>query len=128
MIDNFFEGFEPYKPFIEKKKEQGIELEKIIEKECQTQIYVIENLLNNIDQILQSHLFTFELTHQHYKHESHTVILSAVYKNFYILYSALELQKKGLHGSARALLRQSFEFLILGKFCALTENNKIFLN
>lgn len=117
-----------YKPFIEDMNLLSDSITKIIQTECKIDLFVIEKLLNNIHLIMQRHLFTFHTTHGHLKTETHSIVLSAIYKNFYIFYSAVELLKKGLYGSSRVLLRQSFEFLIIGKFCALTNNDKVFKN
>lgn len=120
--------FESYKPFIDYAKDESDNISIPIQKENEIDILIIEKLINNIHFLMNSHLLTFHTTHGHLKHNSHSIILSAIYKNFYIFYSSLELLKKGFFGSSRVLLRQSFEFLILGKFCAITNNHKVFEN
>ena len=130
IITSLLEGKEPepYKPFMDYANDESNKISIFIEKENKIDILIIEKLINNINHLMNSHLSALHTTHSHLQHKSQSIILSAIYKNFYIFYSSLELLKKGFFGSTRVLLRQSFEFLILGKFCAITNNQKVFEN
>src|SRR5438105_11064335 len=46
------------------------------------------------------------------------LLFSAFHKNLFSFFSSLELTRMGLFGSARVLLRQILEWLIVGKFCS----------
>lgn len=54
------------------------------------------------------------------------VIFAAVHKNFFVFYSAIELAKQGLFGPSRTLLRHIFEYLMIAKFCAVSEDSHVF--
>ena len=47
--------------------------------------------------------------------------MTLCYKSSLAIFSAYELTRHGFHGSAAPLLRQSYEALMIGKYCALVE-------
>jgi hypothetical protein len=53
------------------------------------------------------------------------IVLSAYWKNLFSLFAAFELNNKGLYGPARFLIRHSFEFLILAKYCAVKNDSSL---
>jgi hypothetical protein len=54
------------------------------------------------------------------------ILLAAILKNFVSFCTILDLMERGLHGSARMILRNVYEGLIISKFCALCADRKVF--
>lgn len=54
------------------------------------------------------------------------ILLAAFHKSIFSLANCLELTSKGFYGSARPLLRHAFEFLVIAKFCSISENSKVY--
>ena len=54
-----------------------------------------------------------------------TILYSALYKNAFLFFSALDLARVGLYGPAGTLLRSILEGLLFAKYCALTDNDKV---
>lgn len=59
-------------------------------------------------------------------HEAHDVILPSIVKSIMVLHSAHYLTASGLYGSARPLLRQAFEGLMLAKLCAVNPASDVY--
>ncbi len=51
--------------------------------------------------------------------------MTLCYKSSLAIFSAYELARHGFHGSAAPLLRQSYEALMIGKYCALAETESL---
>jgi len=58
------------------------------------------------------------------KYDENIVLNNVLINHIYLSLSIFELLKKGYYGSARVLLRQSFEMLVLGKYCELYANER----
>lgn len=82
-------------------------------------------LLDKIDFVFQKHLSFLNFARHNERHYD-SLIYTALHKNFYIIYSANDLLKKGLYGSSLVLLRQSFEFLMISKFCAISKDYNLY--
>lgn len=104
---------------------------KIIASKLDLQIKFAESILNNQCEIA-SHLIAvlpFGFTGD--RDDSLSIIainellLSCFHKNVISLYSALTLSVNGLYGAARPLLRNAYEWLIVGKFCNLSHDVKV---
>jgi hypothetical protein len=54
------------------------------------------------------------------------ILLAVILKNFVSFCTVLDLMERGLHGSARMILRNVYEGLIISKFCALSPDRKVF--
>jgi hypothetical protein len=50
--------------------------------------------------------------------QAETILFSALHKNMFLFFSAIELVRRGLYGPACTLLRSIVESLVLAKFCA----------
>jgi hypothetical protein len=50
------------------------------------------------------------------------LMVTSVWGNIHTIQSAMQLAIAGQVGSARTLMRKAFEFLMIGKFCGITEN------
>lgn len=50
---------------------------------------------------------------------------SAVHKSCMSLLSCIELERKGLYGSSRILMRHAFEYLMIGKFYSVSKNKEL---
>ncbi|MFT3985201.1 MAG: hypothetical protein QM697_14945 [Lachnospiraceae bacterium] len=50
-----------------------------------------------------------------------SISITAIYKNLISIYSALDLTRQGMYGSARIIFRNIFEYLILAKTVAIKE-------
>ena len=51
-----------------------------------------------------------------------SILLSAYWKNIVSLFAAFELINKGLYGPSKALIRYSFEYLFLAKYCEISND------
>jgi hypothetical protein len=54
-----------------------------------------------------------------------TIIYSALHKNVFLFFSAIELAERGLYGPAATLLRPILESLTCAKYCALAEDPSV---
>lgn len=59
------------------------------------------------------------------RYDENTVVTNALLKQIYLSYSIMLLLENTFYGSARVLLRQFFEFLIIGKFSEFDSSNII---
>jgi hypothetical protein len=55
-----------------------------------------------------------------------SLLWTAFIKNSYSLYAAFDLTEKGLYGSARIILRYIFEFLIVSKYVAVSNDIELY--
>lgn len=53
-------------------------------------------------------------------------LLSALHKNTFLFYAAVELTQRGLFGPANTLLRPIFESLVIAKYCTLADQATVF--
>lgn len=83
-------------------------------------------IMDNSYRLKSYHLWLFQNSHLTELPKNSTVILAAIHKNFFLLHSALNLTRRGMYGPARTLLRQSFEFLVIAKFCSISEDSRIY--
>ena len=86
----------------------------------------ITELMDNTYSLFSHHVWMFQAPHIVNLPQNNTVIGAAIYKNFFVLYSALKLTKEGLYGPARTLLRHSYEFLMVAKFCGISHDDNVF--
>ena len=109
---------------LRKNQKQNAE---IIDDEFSQVIVNIESLLNiqhKIASVFFSALIIQEILFRSVL-PSQQLLFSAYHKNALSLFAALELTRTGLHGSARANLRQAFEALMLARYCSLTADEKV---
>lgn len=55
-----------------------------------------------------------------------TILYSALLKNAFLFFSAIDLARRGLYGPAGTLLRPILEALTCAKYCALAEDSTVF--
>ncbi len=65
---------------------------------------------------------TFDIYYGIQEHEK--VMFHAYLKNISLLYSSHKLVLSGSYGAANIILRQVFEFLLIGKYASVTKNNQ----
>jgi hypothetical protein len=58
--------------------------------------------------------------------EVQRLLTPCFHKGLLSLYVAQSLTFEGLYGSARPLMRQAFEFLVIGKFCSAHRTSEVF--
>lgn len=58
--------------------------------------------------------------------EVHRLLTPCFHKSLLSLYVAQSLTFEGLYGPARPLMRQAFEFLVIGKFCSVHPTSEVF--
>jgi len=86
----------------------------------------IVEIMDNTYSLLCQHVWMFNTPDVVNLPKNDPAIASAIYKIFFVLHSALNLTREGLYGPARTLLRHTFEFLIVGKFCGISHDDRIF--
>lgn len=101
--------------------------EKYISVNFNNTIEFIKEIFNLQYYLLQNHLLV--VAREPYVHEDSftSLVGTALLKNMYALYSACDLTTKGLVGSARVIMRNIYEFLIIAKYASLS-NNKSFIS
>lgn len=57
--------------------------------------------------------------------QAEAVLFSALHKNMFLFFSAIELVRRGLYGPTCTLLRSIVESLVLAKFCAKADNPSV---
>lgn len=82
---------------------------------------VISNLEKQID-IINDYSLVIQNDPYAFPDEYTKMVFSALYKNLISIFSAIELTKLGLCGSARMLFRNIYENLVLGKTICITKN------
>jgi hypothetical protein len=55
-----------------------------------------------------------------------TVSFAAFHKGLLMLSSCIDLTQRGFYGSARPLLRHTYEFLMIAKFCCVSPDNRVY--
>jgi hypothetical protein len=97
---------------------QGKALSKILETETtKTRTSVVAELhipLKMLSNLLDA------------RDDTETAVFSAIHKNFFLFFSAIDLAKLGMYGPAGNLLRPIFESVYIGKYCALSEDDRVF--
>lgn len=104
---------------------------EVISTKLAKQIETAESMLNNQCEIA-SHLmgiFPFGFSTRVNKGIGITeLLLSSFHKNILSMYSALTLTMEGLYGTARPLLRNAYEWLMVAKFCNVSDDIKVLTN
>jgi hypothetical protein len=84
----------------------------------------IETILDLQYKIACYHVWAFG-TPMHPRTDLTQLLFSAFHKNLFGFFSSLELARMGLFGPANVLLRQVWEWLVLGKFCSLSQDSGV---
>lgn len=92
----------------------------------EVEIRLIQTLFDLQYEYVNHYVWMFQAPHIFILPDKLDVLFSAFHKNLIGMYSALKLAQDGFHGSAKFLLRHVFEYLVVSKFCVLSENNKIY--
>ena len=98
------------------------------------EILIVEKFKEDIQEIIEIFNLQYEYLEEHLRVESLEYYLSMDYysnmlatafrKNMFSFYSAFNATQQGLFGSARIVLRNIYEFLLIGKYAAISEDNK----
>lgn len=72
------------------------------------------------------HSWTFDGLAYASPHEAHNILFTCFHKTLLSLYAAHDLSVDGLYGVARPHLRQSFESLMIAKFCAIDPQSDVY--
>ncbi|MGY5353471.1 hypothetical protein [Wenyingzhuangia sp. IMCC45467] len=92
--------------------------------------YLYETQINLIIDLYDSHAFLinkFRWTFDKFygeKKQAQKVITAALSRNFQSLFVMIKLTLEGDFGSARTIMRQTYELLLISKFFGVTENEK----
>lgn len=57
--------------------------------------------------------------------ETTPIVLSGFFKGLLSIYGAFSLTLNGHYGSARIILRHAFEYLLIGKYCIVSNNSRL---
>lgn len=106
--------------FEENIKNNETKIDKIFRKD----IKMIISLFNHQYRIAREYLWSIEALPET-RTETTQILLTAYLKNIISIFSAFRLTNSGLFGPARVIMRNSFEFLILSKYCSLSSNNNL---
>ncbi len=97
-------------------------------------ILILEKFKEDIQEIIEIFNLQYDYIEEHLKVASLEYYLSMEYysnmlatafrKNMFSFYSAFHSTQQGLFGSARIVLRNIYEFLLIGKYSAISEDNK----
>jgi hypothetical protein len=63
--------------------------------------------------------------HSGHSAEIYPLLISSFHKNIFSLFSALRLSSCGLYGADRSLMRNIFEWLMISKFSAISDNPSV---
>lgn len=117
MDDNFEINFDEFKSTEKKNTEV---LNEVYEKE----IKIFKGFFDVQLKLFQNHIHGF-LDPYYSMEEYERIVMQSFFKTNHLLYTSLNLITKGNFGSANILLRQIFEFLIVGKYMCIVKNEKI---
>jgi len=86
--------------------------------------------INLIEEIIDKQFFIastyfISLTFRESDRKERNLLISAFVKNLYNIHCTLLLLKKGWYGSARILMRQCFEFLMIAKYSSISKDMKL---
>lgn len=94
---------------------------EIIEGKRKAYLKVIEDLFDCQQQLFDIH---WNLASMFHSIDKTQILISAYYRNIVTLLSAFELTKQGFQESARIVMRQVFEFLFIGKYTSISNDEK----
>lgn len=87
------------------------------------------SLIREVIDIELNLVYTYLLMEQGFGNDKYyTMFYSAIYKNILSLYSALELNSRGLHGPSRIFYRNIYEFLTITKYISIKDDTKLYEN
>ena len=113
-------------PLSEMFSERITSVEAIFDKNLGDHFEALTKIMDNTYRLASYHIWLFNMPHLVELPKNRSVIFSAIHKNFFVLHSALSLTRSGLFGPARTLLRHVFEYLVVAKFCAISEDDRVF--
>lgn len=102
------------------------DVEIAFDKELGSHFKALKKIMDNTYNLSSHHIWLFDTPHLVELPKNKSVIFAAIHKNFFVLHSALNLTRSGLFGPARTLLRHVFEYLVVAKFCAVSEDDRVF--
>ncbi len=85
---------------------------------------IFDELLNAQHKLASMHIGIVSMA-ANYKNGLRPVLFSTFHKNLFAFYSAVELTKMGLYGSARPLFRYLFESMMIAKFCSISSSYRL---
>lgn len=86
----------------------------------------LHKLLDTEFEIVDNTAWLLGQRHFNGRNAMEIAVFSAIHKNFFLFYSAINLTKSGLYGPAGTLLRPIFESLYIAKYCALAKSELLF--
>jgi hypothetical protein len=95
---------------------------KYCHEKFQELIRLIHEIFDCQQNIFNSHFWT-QLGDFHKPNENKIILNASYYKNTMSFVSSTEMTLRGFYGSARIILRQIFEFLIIGKYSSISEDS-----
>lgn len=126
MTLSSYDIMETFDFYYDEMKARSFENYDLFNLEYPQIINVIKELFDAEQRILSNYLWM--LTSNFHNGAKSKIITTGAYsKNMYSLFTAIELCLKGFHGSARIILRQVVEFLMLAKYASITHDEK-FIN
>lgn len=114
------------KPISELLASKCSDVEADFDKEFGSLFSALIRIMDNTYKLYAQHFWILANPHLAHVHKNSTILMSAVGKNFFVLHSALMLTRSGLYGPARTLLRHVFGYLVVAKYCALSEDDRVF--
>lgn len=87
---------------------------------------MLSNLLDAEFEIVDNTAWLLGQRHLNGRSATEAAVFSAIHKNFFLFYSAINLAKSGLYGPAGTLLRPIFESLYIAKYCSLSKSELTF--
>lgn len=88
-------------------------------------IYLIRDNIEKQKKLIYLYSLTSHFSINYVDNNFTTTAFGALYKNCISLYSIFELTMMGLYGSARIIFRNVFEYQILAKAVAITDDNSV---
>lgn len=85
----------------------------------------IKNILDLQYNVHINYCWTVNLENMLRLEYEHSLLITAFTKNLFSLYSAILLTESGFYGSARIILRNAFEFLLISKFASITDEKEV---
>lgn len=117
MEDNLEHDFNEFK-LTESKNRKAIN--KVFKKE----IDIFKTFFDLQLKLFQNHFHVYSDPY-YYIENRERIVLQSFHKTNHLLYTAINLIMNGNFGATNILLRQIFEFLILGKYVTIIKNEKI---
>ena len=79
-------------------------------------------------EILDHTAWSYGQSHFSGRDVTEPTLISALHKNTFLFFSAIELARRGLFGPANTVLRPIFEALIIAKYCQVSTDTAVFEN